>query len=54
LNSRIAKSQATTMKIKNRNGLTHTAFNAFDKRLCDWANFLSPISAFAEINLLDN
>jgi len=33
------------MKIRNRNGLTHTAFNACDKRLCDWANFLSLISA---------
>lgn len=40
------------MKIRNRNGLTHTAFNACDKQLCDWANFLSLISA-TRINSLD-
>src|SRR5215475_4259175 len=28
-NSRIERSQATTMTIRNRNGLTHAALNAF-------------------------
>src|SRR4051812_46814718 len=30
LNSRIVRSQATTMKIRNKNGRIHTAFSAFD------------------------
>ena len=33
-NTRMVRSQATTMKIRNRNGRTHAAFSAFDTPLC--------------------
>src|SRR4051795_365550 len=49
--SRIARSQATTMKIRNRNGRTHAAFSALDTMLGPFASATSrslAISLFGE------
>src|SRR5882724_79534 len=53
----MVKSQATTMKIKNKNGRSHAAFSAFDRPpgLCGSAKFLSRVDRLCgEINPLDN
>src|SRR5882724_5227017 len=40
-NSRIARSQATTMKIRNKNGRSHAAFSALDTPLGPFASATS-------------
>src|SRR5258707_15683663 len=56
-NSRIARSQATTMKIRNRNGRSHAAFSALDTMLGPFASATSrSLAGFlfrGEINPLD-